>query len=143
METELARGAAERSSGADRPEVELASPALKSEVVAEVAVKDSPKEDLPDGDEPQGFDEAAEAAFLADARDRGELVSPAASAGKAEPVEKEEEEDRASLPALGELVGRIPTEVRETLEELYRAKFVAVRRVPANALKATGGERKS
>jgi hypothetical protein len=39
------------------------------------------------------------------------------------------------LPALDAMVQRIPAEVREVLEELYRAKFTAVRRVSAKFLK--------
>jgi hypothetical protein len=75
-------------------------------------------------------DDTAEAAFLADARERGEVVQPPVKA-----VEAEEEKDNAPLPPLDGLVQRIPTEVRETLEELFRAKFIAVRRVPKKALK--------
>jgi hypothetical protein len=39
------------------------------------------------------------------------------------------------LPPLDELVKRIPPEVRETLEDLFRARFVTVKRVPKKALK--------
>jgi hypothetical protein len=39
------------------------------------------------------------------------------------------------LPALDELVERIPADVRDTLEDLFRAKFVKVARVPKKALK--------
>lgn len=77
------------------------------------------------------FDEAAEAAFLSEARERGEVV---ATARPAESVE--EVVDSKALPPLDELVKRIPPEVRETLEDLFRAKFVTVRRVPAKALNA-------
>jgi hypothetical protein len=75
-------------------------------------------------------DDAAESAFLADARDRGESVSIA----KVE-AEAIEAVDPKSLPALNELVNRIPPELRETLDELFRARFVAVKRVPRRALK--------
>jgi len=34
------------------------------------------------------------------------------------------------------MIQRIPTAVLEVLEELYRAKFTAVRRVPAKDLKS-------
>lgn len=73
-------------------------------------------------------DAAAEAAFLAETRHRGESV----------PVVNrpaEEAEDRRPLPALDELVSRIPAETRELLDELFRAKFVAVRRVRTRDLK--------
>ena len=38
-----------------------------------------------------------------------------------------------------DLVQRIPAEVRDTLEDLFRAKFTLVRRVPRRALKPQGG----
>lgn len=75
------------------------------------------------------FDESMESAFLAEARERGEKV----------PVRKRDAADDAteagSLPALDELVQRIPAETRELLDDLFRAKFTTVRRVPAKALK--------
>lgn len=73
-------------------------------------------------------DEVAEGAFLAEARERGEPVVAAA-------VEAVEETETKSLPALDELVKRIPPDVRETLDDLFRAKFITVRRVPKKALK--------
>lgn len=79
--------------------------------------------------EPPIFDESAEAAFLAEARERGEKVPVRA----AEAVE--EVSDGKALPQLDELVKRIPAEVREALDDLFRARFVTVRRVPAKALK--------
>lgn len=45
----------------------------------------------------------------------------------------------AALPELDALVQRLPSEVRETLDELFRARFVAVKRVPARALKSRAG----
>jgi hypothetical protein len=73
-------------------------------------------------------DENAEAAFMADARERGESVVAAA-------VEAIEETDTRNLPPLDELLKRLSPEVRETLDDLFRAKFIAVRRVPKKALK--------
>lgn len=73
-------------------------------------------------------DEMAESAFRAEARERGEVLVPAAPpAAEAEP--------KGPLPPLESLVQRIPADVRETLEDLFRAKFVTVRHVPAKALK--------
>jgi hypothetical protein len=84
------------------------------------------------GDEegPATPSEADEAAFLAEARDRGERVRPVTR----ETIE-EVEEKTATLPKLDDLVNRIPADVRDTLDELFRARFVAVRRVPRKALK--------
>jgi len=75
-------------------------------------------------------DASAESAFLAEARARGESVSVA------KPAEAPAEEaDPKSLPPLDELVNRIPAEVREVLDDLFRARFVTVKRVPRRALK--------
>ena len=71
-----------------------------------------------------------ESAFLAEARERGEPV-----ATKRADAEPPEEFDSKSLPPLDELVKRIPADVRETLEDLFRARFVTVKRVPKKALK--------
>lgn len=92
----------------------------------------SPIHDADPGDEtPVWPDESAESAFLAEARERGE---PA----KATPAAIEQAEEAAApkvLPKLEDLVDRIPVEVRDTIEELFRAKFVRVQRVPKKALK--------
>lgn len=77
-------------------------------------------------------DEAVESAILAEARERGE--PPPVRAPGAEAAE--EVADPKALPPLNDLVNRIPAEVREVLEDLYRARFVAVKRVPLRALKA-------
>lgn len=73
--------------------------------------------------------EAEEAAFLSEARERGEPV-----AVSRETVEEVEDNTKA-LPKLDELVNRIPAETRELLDELFRARFVAVRRVRKKDLK--------
>lgn len=75
-------------------------------------------------------DESAESAFLAETRERGEPVST-----KRIETDALEETDSKALPPLDELVNRIPAEVRETLDELFRARFVTVKRVPKKALK--------
>jgi hypothetical protein len=84
----------------------------------------------PDVDPASWPDEGAEAAFLAEARDRGETIAPRSTTS-----ETEEPEPKA-LPQLEELVNRIPAEVRDTLEDLFRAKFVRVQRVPKRLLKS-------
>jgi hypothetical protein len=43
--------------------------------------------------------------------------------------------EEAPLPPLDDLVARIPEEVRHTLDDLFRAKFTAVRRVYPKQLK--------
>jgi len=71
--------------------------------------------------------EAEEAAFLAEQRAQGAPVAPAASAA-------EEAASAEPLPPLAERVARIPAEVRGLLEELFRAKFTGVKRLPEQAL---------
>ena len=82
--------------------------------------------------EPPAFDESAEAAFLSEARERGEPVrSPAPSQAAAEL----DAADSRPLPPLDTLVEQIPADVRTTLDELFRVKFTRVTRVPQKALK--------
>ena len=81
-------------------------------------------------DAPWPTDEAGESAFLAESRDRGDTVAVKPAAAR-----EEAEAETGPLPALDEMVQRIPAEVRDVLEELYRAKFTAVRRVSAKFLK--------
>ncbi len=86
------------------------------------------------GDEaPWPTEAGGESAFLAEARERGEPVVAAVPAGVAKTSEVEDE--KGPLPGLDEMVQRIPADVRDVLEELYRVKFTAVRRVPAKHLK--------
>ncbi len=44
--------------------------------------------------------------------------------------------DGKPLPSLDALVARLPAEVRETMETLFRARFTKVTRVPRSALNA-------
>ena len=83
---------------------------------------------LVDGMAPLWPDESAESAMVSELRSRGEVSAPAAT-------EAIEETDTANLPPLDQLVKRIPPEVREALDDLFRAKFVRVTRVPRKALK--------
>jgi len=69
--------------------------------------------------------EEAEAAFLAEAHERGEDVASVAAALAA----AESEDEKGALPPLEELVQRLPAELRDTLDDLFRAKFVKVIRV--------------
>jgi len=48
----------------------------------------------------------------------------------------ENAEEKGDLPPMEDLVKRIPAAARELLEELFRARFVTVKRVPKSALKA-------
>lgn len=103
-----------------------AAPEPAASLAVEVAEAEAPIVDGP----PSGFDEMAESAFRAEARERGESVAPTAAS-----VESAEETDPKELPPLNDLVQRLSPEVREVLEDLFRAKFIAVKRVPKSALK--------
>jgi hypothetical protein len=47
----------------------------------------------------------------------------------------EPESGESSLPPMEDLVKRIPAPARALMEELFRARFVTVKRVPKSALK--------
>ncbi len=44
-------------------------------------------------------------------------------------------EETGDLPPMEDLVKRIPALAREAIEELFRARFVTVKRIPQSALK--------
>jgi hypothetical protein len=44
-------------------------------------------------------------------------------------------EEKGDLPPMDDLVKRIPMPTRDLMEELFRAKFVTVKRIPKSALK--------
>jgi hypothetical protein len=79
-------------------------------------------------------DEAAESAMRAEVAGRGETLNSKA-AREAAAAAAEAAAEKKNLPKLDDLIDRIPAEVRETLEELFRAKFVKVARAPNKALK--------
>ncbi len=76
-------------------------------------------------------DAAAESAFLAEARSRGELPAPKPTA-----AEEPEEAETGPLPPVEKMLERIPPPVREMLDDLFRARFVRVTRIPRRALKS-------
>lgn len=51
--------------------------------------------------------------------------------------------DGGALPGIDELMSQVPAPVLEQLEELFRAKFQTVKRVPAAVLKSYQDERKT
>lgn len=115
-----------------QPSSPAAQPSRDDVADAEEPVSEPAAETVSSEDSgPMHIDEAAEAAFLAEARERGEPVRTSASA-EAEPVE---DLDPKALPKLDDLVNRLSPEVRETLEDLFRARFHNVKRVPKKALK--------
>lgn len=88
-----------------------------------------------DDEGPVWPDEAAESAMRAEVASRGETLSSKAAREAAEAA-AEEAAEKKDLPKLDALIGRIPADVRDTLEDLFRVKFVKVARVPKKALKA-------
>ncbi len=70
----------------------------------------------------------------------GEVSARDRASANTKPVSRraaDEDDDAASvaLPELDTLVGRLPPEVRETLDELFRARFVTVKRPPKKVFK--------
>jgi hypothetical protein len=85
------------------------------------------------------------------ARDEGATSGASPAARRRAASAEDDEEDGAGaaaakgpLPEIDDLVARLPAEVRETLDELFRARFVAVKKLPKRLLqpatrKAPGG----
>jgi hypothetical protein len=130
--SETSRFAMRRDGAGPRIEraVELQPAATAAAATGEVAGAETTEETVGSGEAVPWPDESAEAAFLGEAKDRGEVVV----ARKADDDGAEETTAKA-LPPLDAMVARIPAPVLETLEDLFRAKFVAVKKVPKKALK--------
>ncbi len=71
-----------------------------------------------------------EAAFLSEQRAAEAAEAPPSVAAGSTVDEKGE------LPPLEDLVQRVPASTRGLIDELFRAKFTTVRRVPKSALKS-------
>lgn len=110
--------------------------AVPVEDTSEAVVATSAAEVSPfDSEGPASWpDDAAESSFIAEARQRGEPVK--ATIATAEIID---EKDTKSLPPMADLLKRISPEVRETLEDLFRAKFTVVRRTPKKWFKPEAG----
>jgi hypothetical protein len=66
---------------------------------------------------------------------RGETLNSKAARLAAEAA-AEAAAEKKNLPKLDDLINRIPADVRDTLEDLFRVKFVKVARSPKKALKS-------
>ena len=113
-------------------------PPQASRAAASKAAAPAPAEvEVPadDSEGPEWPDEAVESAMRAEhtERDDSSVLAPAKSV-KADRA-GDPEEDAAPLPTLDALIEQIPPAVRDTLEELFRARFTSVQRVPKAALK--------
>jgi len=109
---------------------EQSYPAARATATTDAASGDA------DDSPPEMFDTATEAAYL------GEQAALEASDPHAAPAPDadEDEDDKTpgapgkELPTMDALLARIPAETRETLENLFRARFVQVRKIPRKAL---------
>jgi hypothetical protein len=85
----------------------------------------------PDDSVPVAPSAEEEAAMLSQDRGSEEFYGQPPKAENLEP-----ETEAASLPPMEDLVKRIPLPTRDLLEELFRARFVTVKRIPKAALKS-------
>ncbi len=67
------------------------------------------------------------------ARDESATASPAARRAAISADEDEADGKGVALPEVDALVARLSPEVRETLDELFRARFVSVKKLPKKA----------
>ena len=84
-------------------------------------------------DAPIGPSEDEESAFLAEQREQGHAGGASNAAAKSQ--DEAEPDPTTPLPPLDDLVSRIPEKTRELMDELFRARFITVKRVPKSALK--------
>jgi len=110
------------------PSIEMAA------IAAATATKGATGAPTFDEEGPVWPDEAAESAMRAEVTERGETLNSKAARELAEAA-AEAAAEKKGLPSLDALVEKIPADVRDTLEDLFRVKFVKVARVPKKALK--------
>lgn len=80
-----------------------------------------------DGGVPVGPGELEESAFLAEQQ--------AAAPKSAASVLDEAKEHSVALPPMDDLIQRIPASTRDLVDQLFRAKFITVKRLPVSAFK--------
>lgn len=88
-----------------------------------------------DDEAPEWPDETVEAAMIAEQRERNDDAPPSPRAPRPTREAGADEDAAEPLPKLDALIEKIPPDVRETLDELFRARFTSVQRVPKHALK--------
>jgi hypothetical protein len=126
----VALGLQKPEAGDQKSEVRSRQPERQgAELIEEAVAVTSMEPDKPGNDSAPWPGEVDESLFLGEQRAAGGTVAlPVAL--RAEPAE-----EKGGLPPLEELVARIPIEARAALDELFRAKFVGVRRVRPQDLK--------
>lgn len=112
---------------------EAASAAAEEDAPASALVTENPGAPVDDG-APVGPSDGEESAFLAEQREQG-FSTPAVPRGAKSDAAEDEADNKTALPPLDDLVNRIPPETRQLMDELFRAKFVTVKRIPKSALK--------
>lgn len=110
--------------------VEAASPKTAESGGHLVGESESTESNEGDGP-PEWPDEEAEAAMLVELNGRETSAAPLTKRR----VAREETDEAGDLPALDDALQKVPVAVRKTLDELFRAQFVQVRRVPAAVMK--------
>lgn len=110
-----------------------ASAAPEDDAPTSSVVSENPGAPVEDG-APVGPSEGEETAFLAEQREQG-YAAPAPARGAAGESPEDDKETGTPLPPLDDLVGRIPAATRQQMDELFRARFITVKRVPKSALK--------
>jgi hypothetical protein len=89
---------------------------------------------MPDDDGPIWPDEVAESGMRVEIAGRRETLNSKAAREAAEAA-AEAAAEKKNLPPLDDLINQIPCDVRDTLEDLLRVKFMKVARSPKNSLK--------
>jgi len=96
------------------------------------AVPEAPEEDsaeaVEDESAPVGPSADEEADYLAEQKFAPASIAPT-------PPADDDAAEKGDLPGMDELVKRVPAAVLTMMDELFRAKFVKVQRVPKRALK--------
>ena len=78
------------------------------------------------------------------ARDGSVATAPGARRAADAGEDDESVNDRAVvLPELDALVGRLPGELRDTLDELFRARFISVKKLPKKVFQAASAKARS
>ena len=113
-------------------EARLAARLTAGEPAASAVTLPAVEETIDESETPIGPTEAEESAYLAEQT----AAAPSGATASEGKDAAEVDEAPAKLPAIEDLVQRIPAETREALDELFRARFVRVQRVPRKALKA-------
>ncbi|GAB5558558.1 MAG: hypothetical protein SynsKO_02050 [Synoicihabitans sp.] len=92
-----------------------------------------PERDGEEAEQPW-MDEEREAAMKA-AMEVEDAQREASAAPNRRQAEKQETLDGGPLPALEDMVAQVPAELQEAMDDLFRAKFQTVKRVPKAVLK--------